>query len=60
MLGTRRASVSVAAAILQKAGLITHARGSVTILNRPGMVEACCECYGIMTEQLETWEKESS
>jgi CRP-like cAMP-binding protein len=31
MLGTRRASVTVAAGILQKAGLITYSRGSVKI-----------------------------
>jgi len=36
MLGTRRASVSVAAATLQKAGLITYTRGHVSILHRAG------------------------
>jgi hypothetical protein len=34
MLGIRRASVTVAAGILQKAGLIPSAGGEVTILNR--------------------------
>ena len=34
MLGTRRASVTVAAGILQKAGLITYSRGHVNIVDR--------------------------
>jgi CRP-like cAMP-binding protein len=34
MLGTRRASVTVAAGILQKAGLITYQRGHVNIVDR--------------------------
>ena len=34
MLGTRRSSVSIAAGILHKSGLITYSRGSVTIKNR--------------------------
>jgi hypothetical protein len=45
MLGTRRASVSVAASILQRAGLIHYARGFVSIVNRQGLEEACCECH---------------
>src|SRR5580692_11811849 len=35
MLGTRRSSVTVAAGILQKAGLITYSRGDVEIIDRP-------------------------
>jgi hypothetical protein len=34
MLGARRASVSVAAGILRRAGLIEYARGHVTVLDR--------------------------
>jgi CRP-like cAMP-binding protein len=34
MLGTRRASVTVAAGMLQKAGLITYQRGHVNIVDR--------------------------
>lgn len=45
MLGTGRPSVSLAAGILQRSGLIENARGAVTILNRPGLEAAACECY---------------
>jgi len=45
MLGTRRSSVSVAASILQKAGMITYTRGNVTILDKPKLAEAACDCY---------------
>jgi CRP-like cAMP-binding protein len=60
MLGTRRASVSVAASILQKADLIRIGRGNVTILNRRGLEEACCECYAVIKKQQESWLKESA
>jgi CRP-like cAMP-binding protein len=45
MLGTGRPSVSVAAGVLQRDGLIENFRGAVTILNRPGLEAAACECY---------------
>jgi len=45
MLGSRRATVTIAAGKLQDAGLIWYRRGSVQILNRPGLIEAACECY---------------
>jgi CRP-like cAMP-binding protein len=60
MLGTRRASVTVAAGILQKAGLITYNRGSVRIDDRSGLEDAACECYASIRQQTEKWEKELS
>jgi CRP-like cAMP-binding protein len=47
-LGVRRASVTDTAARLQAAGLIRYRRGSVTIVDREGLEEAACECYGIV------------
>ena len=56
MLGTRRSSVTVAAGILEKAGLITHSRGDVKIIDRNKLEEAACECYGLMQRQVKTWQ----
>jgi CRP-like cAMP-binding protein len=59
MLGTRRSSVTVAAGILQKAGLITYTRGDVKIVDRARLEEAACECYTIMQRQAREWKNES-
>jgi len=59
MLGTRRASVTVAAGILQKAGLITYSRGQVSIENREGLESAACECYKGINQQIERWHRDS-
>jgi len=48
MLGVRRPSVSVAAEALQEAGFITYHRGKVTVLDRPGLEAASCECYRLI------------
>src|SRR6266852_3881451 len=45
MLGTGRPSVSLAAGILQKAGIIENLRVTVKIINRKGLESAACECY---------------
>jgi len=44
MLGTGRPGVSLAAGIMQKAGIIENLRGTVKILNRKGLESAACEC----------------
>jgi CRP-like cAMP-binding protein len=60
MLGTRRASVTVAAGILQKAGLIEYRRGQVTIEDRPALEEAACECYKGINDQIKRLRNESA
>jgi CRP-like cAMP-binding protein len=45
MLGVRRAGISVAAAALQRAGLIRYAHGRLTVHDRPGLEMAACECH---------------
>jgi CRP-like cAMP-binding protein len=48
MLGTGRPSVSLAAGILENAGLIENLRGTVKILNRKSLEATACECYGVI------------
>jgi len=60
MLGTGRASVTVAAGMLQKAGLITYKRGAVTIEDRTRLEKACCERYGVLTAQIKKWQSEAN
>lgn len=45
MLGTDRPSVTLAAGLLQKAGLIEYSRGAVKITNRAQLEAFACECY---------------
>jgi len=52
MLGVRRSGVSIAAQLLRRAGLIDYKHGYVTILNRTGLLDACCECYATTCAQL--------
>jgi hypothetical protein len=48
MLGVQRSTVTVAAGELQRDGLIGYSRGRIHILDRPGLTERACECYGIV------------
>jgi CRP-like cAMP-binding protein len=48
MLGTGRPSVTLAAGALESAGVIENLRGTVKVLNRKGLEQAACECYGVI------------
>jgi CRP-like cAMP-binding protein len=50
MLGVRRASVTVVAGILQRAGFIQFRRGKLTVLDREGLEGTACECYAVTRE----------
>jgi len=54
MLGVQRSSVSLSAHKLQEAGLIQYSRGRITILDRAGIEECACECYGVLRSETET------
>jgi CRP-like cAMP-binding protein len=58
MLGCRRASVTVAAGVLQKAGMISYFRGSIKILNRSLLEETACRCYEHIEKQKRKWDDE--
>jgi len=45
-LGVRRERLTEAASRLQAAGLIRYSRGRITVLDRPRLEQASCECYG--------------
>jgi CRP-like cAMP-binding protein len=51
MLGVHRPTVSVAAAALQRAGLIDYTRGQITVVDRKGLEAAACACYRIIKEE---------
>jgi CRP-like cAMP-binding protein len=53
MLGSRRATVTLSAGLLQAAGLIRYHRGRVTIVDRAGLEGVSCECYGIIKAALD-------
>jgi CRP-like cAMP-binding protein len=48
MLGVRREGVTEAALKLQQAGLISYARGHITVLDRAGLEKRTCECYAVV------------
>jgi CRP-like cAMP-binding protein len=50
MLGVRRASVTVTAGTLQRAGFVEFSRERVEVVDRAGLESAACECYGVTRE----------
>jgi CRP-like cAMP-binding protein len=53
MLGTRRAGVNEAQQALAAAGVISYARGHVTVLDREGLERRACECYALIRDEHE-------
>jgi CRP-like cAMP-binding protein len=52
MLGVQRPTITNAARELEQAGLIERGRRQVTILDRPGLTAASCECYQLVRARL--------
>jgi CRP-like cAMP-binding protein len=46
MLGVRRVGITTAATNLQRGGLIEYRRGLLTVVDRAGLEQAACACYG--------------
>ena len=53
MLGVRREGVTEAAGKLQNAGLINYRRGTITVLDRPGLEAKVCECYQVVKTEFD-------
>lgn len=53
MLGVHRPSVTLVAGKFQERGLIEYKRGVITVLDRPGLEHASCECYDIVRRQFQ-------
>jgi CRP-like cAMP-binding protein len=53
MLGVHRPAVTLAAGVLQRAGLIRYTRGKVTVLDRDGLEAVACACYEITRKNYE-------
>ena len=51
MLGVRREGVTNAAMNLQRAGLITYARGHIHVVDRQGLEQRTCECYAVVKQE---------
>lgn len=53
MIGTRRATVSLAASALQIEGLIKYNRGHIRIVDHKGLEEYACECYAAVKSEVD-------
>jgi len=51
MLGVRREGVTEAAGALRRAKLFRYSRGRITVLDRPGLEKAVCECYEVVRRE---------
>jgi hypothetical protein len=53
MLGVRREGVTGAALQLRREGLIRYHRGCIQVLDRRGLEQHSCECYGVIERAYE-------
>ena len=51
MLGAPRTTVTLAAGLLHRAGMINYSRGTVTIQNRAELENTACECYRTVRDE---------
>jgi CRP-like cAMP-binding protein len=51
MLGVRCEGVPEAAIKLQSTGLISYARGRITVLDRAGLEKRTCKCYAVVKKE---------
>ncbi len=51
MLGVRRQQITIAATILQRAGVISYSHGQIAVTDRLGLEGMACECYGVVARE---------
>ena len=51
MLGVQRSGVTIAAGIVQRAGLIKYSRGKIKIIDSRGLEDVACECYELFYDR---------
>ncbi len=49
--GVRRGTINQVCRTFQQVGFISYGRGTITILDRSGLEEIVCECYGVITRE---------
>jgi len=54
MLGAQRASVTLAAGVLQRAGFINYCRGKIEIIADEQLTQVSCECYAAVRK---SWDR---
>ena len=59
MIGTQRATVTLAVGVLQTAGLIKNIRGVLEITDRSKLIDAACDCYRMILKQAKKWRTEA-
>ncbi|HEX7957672.1 MAG TPA: Crp/Fnr family transcriptional regulator [Pyrinomonadaceae bacterium] len=58
MLGVRRAGVTVAVGALEQAGLLSHARGALTVADAAGLRNASCACASALADEYDSFVNE--
>jgi CRP-like cAMP-binding protein len=54
ILGSRRATVTIQAELLQRLGLLTYSYGRIHIANQSRLTQLACECYELQKQQLDS------
>jgi len=53
MVGVRREEVIAALGKLRSSGLLQYSQGQIRVVNRTGLEERSCECYGVVKKESE-------
>ncbi len=52
LLGVKRNAINIAARDLQQQGIIEYRRGRVAVIDRDGLEQVSCECYGLIRAEI--------